>query len=152
MADMDDEHRLLAARVAIAEARYREALDLLDRIPARTTEEEAQELVLVGQSFEGLNDVARASQAYTRAQSLAPTLPAPILREGVLRYHRGDTEGARRLLYRYIELESGNPEAYYYLSLCEHDPGRRVPFIGKVAVLDGPTGTWSSALLRSLGE
>jgi Flp pilus assembly protein TadD len=152
MTDPDSDPRLLAARLEIAAGRYREALELLDRIPARSPEEEAQKLVLSGLSFEGLNDVARASDAYSRAQSLAPAFPVPILREGVLRYRRGDRDGARALLSRYVGRESGNPEAFYYLSLCEQDPLRLATFVSKVAILDGPTGTWSSELLRALAR
>ena len=152
MTDTDGEQRLLAAKLEIVEGRYRDALDLLDRIAARTAEEEAQKLVLVGQSFEGLNDVANAHDAYSRARSLAPEFAAPILREGVLRYRRGDREGARALLYRYVDLESGNPEAFYFLSLCEQDPVRKGTFVRKVVLLDSPVGTWSSELLRSLAQ
>lgn len=147
---MDREHRLLAARVEIAEGRYREALDLLDDIAADTAEEEADKLVLSGQGYEGLNDAARAHDAYTRARSLAPGFPAPTLREGVLHYHGGDRERARALLYRYVEAEQGNPEAFYYLALLEEDPPRRADFVRRLAILDSSTATWSSELFRSL--
>ena len=154
MTDMDTEppSPLLAAKLEIAESRYREALYLLDRITAHTAEEEAQKLVLSGQCFEGLNDVARASEAYSQARSIAPTVLVSILRQGVLRYRRGDREGARALLYRYVELESGNPEAYYYLSLCEQDPLHKAAFVTKLLILDGPTATWSRELFRSLAQ
>lgn len=152
MTDKDIEQRLLAAKLEIVEGRYRDALDMLDRVAASNTQEEAQKLVLVGQSFEGLNDVARAHDAYARARSLAPEFAAPILREGVLRYRRGDLEGARVLLYRYVDAESGNPEAFYFLALCEHDPLRKATFIRKAVILDSPVGTWSSELFRSLGS
>jgi Flp pilus assembly protein TadD len=150
MADTKNERLMLTIKLKISEGSYKEALQLIERISAPSLEEEeAQKLVLAGQSFEGLNDVASAREAYSRAQSLAPAFSAPILREGVLRYRRGDLEGARSLLYRYVERESGNPEAFYYLVLCEPDERRKAAFIRKVAILDGPTGTWSKELLRS---
>ena len=152
MADADREQQMLTVKHEIAEGRPRDALRLLDRVPTHTAEEEAQKLVLAGQSLEGMNDVARAWDAYERARALAPAFPAPVLREGVLHYRRGDREGARLLLYRYVALESGNPEAFYYLALCEQDPRRKASFVGKLAILDGPTGTWSSDLLRRLDQ
>jgi Flp pilus assembly protein TadD len=150
MTDTDRDYRLLAAKAEIAKGRYREALDLLAGVPAESPEEEAYKLVLSGQSFEGLDDSARAHDAYARARSVAPAFPPPILRQGVLHYRGGDREGARRLLYRYVQLEPGNPEAFYYLALCELDPPRRASFARTLAVLDGSTATWSSELLRSL--
>ena len=51
MTELD--YRLLAARVAIAEGRYEEAIDHLDRIAVDSREEEAEKLVLSGQGFEG---------------------------------------------------------------------------------------------------
>jgi Flp pilus assembly protein TadD len=149
MTNAGDEYRLLAVKVALAEGRHSEALELLDDIPAQSSEEEAHKLVLSGQAFDGLNDAARARDAYQTAQSLAPELPAPILREGVLRYHRGDRAGARLLLYRYVEVESGNPEAFYYLALCEDALERQADVVRKLALLDGPTAPWSRELLRS---
>jgi hypothetical protein len=47
------------------------------------------------------------------------------------------------------KLEPGNPEAFYYLALCEPDPSRKSEFARRVAILDGPAGTWSRELLRS---
>jgi tetratricopeptide (TPR) repeat protein len=149
MTDAGDEYRLLAVKVALAEGRHSEALELLDDIPAESSEEEAHKLVLAGQAFEGLNDAARARDAYQRAQSLAPGLPTSILREGVLRYHRGDRAGARLLLHRYVDVEPGNPEAFYYLALCEDAPERQADVVRKLAVLDGRTAPWSRELLRS---
>jgi tetratricopeptide (TPR) repeat protein len=142
-----DEYGLLAVRVAVAEGRYSEALELLDDIPAEGSEEQAQKLILSGQAFEGLNDAARARDAYQRAQALAPDLPTSILREGVLRYRRGDRAGARLLLRRYVDIEPGNPEAFYYLALCEDAPERRTAVARKLALLDGPTAPWSRELL-----
>jgi tetratricopeptide (TPR) repeat protein len=152
MAAANREQQFLAVKLDIAEGRPREALRLLDRVPQHTPEEEAQKLVLAGQSLEAMNDVNRAWDAYERALALVPAFPTPFLRKGVLRYRRGDREGARFLLYRYIALESGNPEAFYYLALCEQDPQRNASFVGKLAILDGPTGTWSRDLLRSLSQ
>jgi Flp pilus assembly protein TadD len=152
MAGTDNERQLIAAKVELAGGRCPEALILLDRITARTAEEEAHKLVVSGECFEGLNDAARAHDAYSQAQSIAPAFAVPILREGVLRYHRGDLEGARLLLYRYVERESGNPEAFFYLALCERDSPRRAALIREVAILDGPTGAWSSQLLQSLAQ
>ena len=94
MPERERDYRLLAARVAIAEGRYGEALDQLDQITVDSPEEEAEKLVLSGQGFEGLDDAARAHDAYTRARTLAPEFAAPLLREGVLLYRRGDREGA----------------------------------------------------------
>jgi tetratricopeptide (TPR) repeat protein len=145
----DDAGRLLAVKVALAEGRYREALDLLDDIPAPSSEEDAHKLVLAGQAFEGLDDAARAREAYQAAQSRAPGFPAPLLREGVLRYHRGDRAGARMLLYRYVDVEPGNPEAYHYLALCEEAAERRAEVLRKLAILDGPTAPWARELLGS---
>ncbi len=144
-----DEYRLLAIKVALAEGRHRLVLELLDDVPARSSEEEAHKLVLSGQAFEGLNDAARAREEYQRARSLAPGLPASILREGVLSYHRGDRAGARLLLQRYVDVEPGNPEAFYYLALCEDAPERQADVVRKLALLDGPTAPWSRELLRS---
>jgi Flp pilus assembly protein TadD len=148
----DNALQLVAAKVELAGSRYRNALGLLERITACSAEEEAQKLVLLGESFEGLNDAARAHDSYAQAQSIAPAFAVPILREGVLRYYRGDLEGARILLYRYVDRESGNPEAYYYLALCERDPLRKAALVRKVAILDGPTGAWSKELLQSLAQ
>lgn len=145
----DLERQLLAARVDLAAGAYRRALDALNRIATRTPEDEAHRLVLAGQGHEGLNDAVRASEAYDRAHALAPELHLPILRQGVLRYRRGDPEAARRLLSRYIQLESGNPEAFFYLALCELDQTRKSAFARRLAILDGPAGTWSRDLLRS---
>jgi tetratricopeptide (TPR) repeat protein len=147
---MRSEHRLLAAKLAIAEGRHREALDLLDGVVAYTAREEAEQLVVAGQAFEGLDDVAGAHASYARAQTLDPALQAPLLRRAVLLYRGGDREGARLLLRRYVEIESGNPEAFYYLSLCELDPDRNATFARTVAILDGPGGAWSRELLRFL--
>ena len=152
MTDTNGGYRLLTAKVEIAEGRYREALELLDRIDARTADEEADKLVLLGQGFEGLNDAASARDAYSRARSLAPGFPAPVLREAVLLYRRGDRAGARILLYRYLQVESGNPEAFYYLALCEDDPSRRAESVRRLAILDGSAATWSSQLFRSLRD
>jgi Flp pilus assembly protein TadD len=149
MTDPELDYRLLAAKVAIAEGRYEEAIDQLDRIAVESQEEEAEKLVLSGQGFEGLNDAARAHDAYTRARALAPEFAAPLLREGVLLYRRGDREGARILLYRYLRAEPGNPEALYYLALCELDRSRRSDAVRSLAVLDGPSAAWSSELLES---
>ena len=149
MTDAGDEYGLLAVKVALAEGRHSEALELLDDIPAQSSEEEAHKLVLSGQAFEGLNEPARARDAYQRAQSLAPGLPTSILREGVLRYHRGDRAGARLLLYRYVDVEPGNPEAFYYLARCEDAPERQADVVRKLALLDGPTAPWSRELLGS---
>jgi tetratricopeptide (TPR) repeat protein len=143
------ERQLLAAKLHLAAGAYRQALDALDRIAALTPDEEAYRLVLAGQGHEGLNDATRASEAYDRAHALAPELHVPILRQGVLRYHRGDPEAARRLLSRYIQLEPGNPEAFFYLALCEPDPARKSAFAVRVAILDGPAGTWARELLAS---
>ena len=145
----DDDYRLLAVRTEIAEGRHREALDLLTEMTTRTAEEEAQQLVLSGQAFEGLDDAERARAAYSRARELAPALAEPILREAVLLYQRGDTQGARRLLRRYLQAEKGNPEAFYYLALCESDPAERASSARRLAILDGK-GTWSRDLSRSL--
>jgi tetratricopeptide (TPR) repeat protein len=145
----DDEGRLLTVKVAVADGRYREALDMLEDIPAPSPEEEAHKLVLAGQAFEGLNDAARARDAYQAAQSRAPGFPAPLLREGVLRYHRGDRAGACILLYRYVDVEPGNPEAFYYLALCENAAQRRADLLRKLAILDGPTAPWARGLLGS---
>jgi tetratricopeptide (TPR) repeat protein len=150
MSQANAEHQLLAAKVKLAEGSHRDVLELLDAIIAESAEEEAHKLLLAGQSFEGLNDVPRAIEAYTRAQSLAPELAVPLLRRGALSYHAGDREAARRLLLRYVELEPGNPEAYYYLALCEPIPLRRSAFVSTVAILDGPAAAWSSELLRHL--
>jgi tetratricopeptide (TPR) repeat protein len=149
MTDAGDEYGLLAVKVALAEGRHSEALELLDDISAQSAEAQAHKLVLSGQAFEGLNDAARARDAYQRAQSLAPELPASILREGVLRYHRGDRTGARLLLRRYVDVEPGNPEAFYYLALCEDAPERQADVVRKLALLDGPAAPWSRELLRS---
>jgi Flp pilus assembly protein TadD len=149
--DTDRDYGLLAAKVQIGKGRYREALDLLARLPTETPEEEAHKLVLSGQGYEGLDDSWRAHHAYARARTLAPSFPAPILRQGVLHYLGGDREGARRLLYRYVQLEPGNPEAFYYLALCEQDPPRRANFVRTLVLLDSPTSTWSSELFRALG-
>jgi tetratricopeptide (TPR) repeat protein len=145
----DIERQLLAAKLDLAAGAYRQALDALDRIAAPTSEAEAHRLVLAGQGHEGLNDAGRASEAYDRAHALAPELHVPILRQGVLHYRRGDPEAARQLLSRYIKLEPGNPEAFYYLALCEPVPARKSALVRRVAILDGPTGTWSRELLRS---
>lgn len=150
MKDTDNDRRLLAARVEIGEGRYDEALDLLEGLAVETPEEEARKLVLSGQGFEGLNDAARAHDAYTRARELTPDFAAPLLREGVLLFHRGDWEGARVLLNRYVQVEPGNPEALYYLARCEQDPARRGDVVRTLAVLDGPSASWSSDLLQSL--
>lgn len=149
MTHSGDEYLLLTARAEIAAGRHREALGLLEDVATPTPDEEAQKLLLSGLAFEGLNDAGHASEAYVRARELVPAFAAPILREGVLLYHRGDTEGARRLLHRYLQAEEGNPEALYYLALCEIDPAQRASFARKLSVLDG-TGTWSRDLTRSL--
>ena len=149
MPAVDTERQLLAAKLDLAAGAYRQALEALDRMAVLTSEEEAHRLVLAGQGYEGLNDAGRASEAYDRAHALAPELHVPILRKGVLHYRRGDPEAARRLLSRYIQLEPGNPEAFFYLALCEPDPSRRSAFASRVAILDGPAGTWSRELLRS---
>ncbi len=149
MTHAGDEYLLLAARAEIAAGRHSEALDLLEEVATSSPDEEAQKLLLSGLIFEGFNDAGRASEAYSRARELVPAFAAPILREGVLLYHRGDTEGARRFLHRYLQAEKGNPEALYYLALCEADPARRATFARRLAVLDG-TGTWSRDLSRSL--
>jgi tetratricopeptide (TPR) repeat protein len=145
----DIERQLLAAKLDLAAGAYRQALGGLDRMAALTAEDEAHRLILAGQGHEGLNDVGRASAAYDRAHALAPGLHLPILRQGVLRYRRGDPEAARRLLSRYVQLEPGNPEAFFYLALCEPDQSRRSAFVRRLAILDGPAGTWSRELLRS---
>lgn len=150
MTDIDGEYPLLAAKLEIADGRYRKALDLLDRIKTRTVEEEAEKLILRGEGLEGLNESAQAREAYVRAQSLVPGFAISILREGVLRYHRGDVEGARILLHRYVERESGNPEAFHYLALCEQNPARKATFVRKTVALDGPDGLWSRELRQSL--
>ena len=147
MTEPEHDYRLLAAKVAIGEGRYQEALDQLDQIEVDSPEDEAQKLVIAGQSFEGLNDAGRAHEAYARARALAPELAAPLLREGVLLYRRGDREGARILLYRYFQVEPGNPEALYYLALCELDRSRRAEAVRRLAVLDGPSAAWSRELL-----
>src|SRR5262245_20072211 len=152
MVPADLGQQLLAVKLRIAAGTYREALDLLTEIVVSGPAEEAHKLVLVGLSFEGLNDVARASEAYDRAASLAPGFHTPVLRQAVLHYHRGDVEAARRLLLRYVQLESGNPEAFFYIALCELDPPRRSAWLTKVAVLDGPSGSWSDELLRSVTD
>jgi tetratricopeptide (TPR) repeat protein len=145
----DTARQLLAAKLDLAAGAYRQALDALDRIVALTAEEEAYCLVLAGQGHEGLNDAGRAGEAYDRAHALAPELHVPILRKGVLHYRQGDPEAARRLLSRYIQLEPGNPEAFFHLALCEPDPRRKSAFARQVAILDNPAGTWSRELLRS---
>ena len=144
------ERQLLAARLDLAAGAYRQALDALNRIAAPTSEQEAHRLILAGQCHEGLNDAGRAAEAYDRAHALDPRLHVAVLRQGVLRYRRGDLDAARRLLSRYVQLEPGNPEAFCYLALCEPDPPRRSAFARRVAILDGPAGTWSRELLRSL--
>ena len=150
MPPADLERQFLAVRLDLAAGACRQALDTLDRLPTLSGEDEAYRLLLAGQAHEGLEDAARAGEAYDRAHALAPGLHLPILRQGVLHYRRGDPEAARRLLSRYMELEPGNPEAFCYLALCEPDPSRRSAFARRLAILDGPDGTWSRELLRSL--
>lgn len=152
MSEPEYGYRLLAARAAIAEGSYQAVLDQLDQIAVDSPEEEAEKLVLSGQCFEGLNDVARAHDAYTRARELSPAFAAPLLREGVLLYRRGDREAARILLYRYVQAEPGNPEALYYLVLCELDRSRRADAVRRLAVLDGPSAPWSRELLDGVRD
>ncbi len=152
MTERERDYRLLAVKVAIAEGRYQEGLDQLDQIAVDSQEEEAEKLVLSGQGFEGLNDAARAHDAYTRARELDPEFAAPLLREGVLLYRRGDREGARILLYRYLQAEAGNPEALYYLALCELDRSRRADAVRRLVVLDGPSAAWSRELLDTVRD
>jgi tetratricopeptide (TPR) repeat protein len=140
------EPALLPVKLAIVARRYRDAIDLLDQMPAGEPEDEARKLVLMGQCFEGLDDVPLAMDAYTQAQALAPTFPPPLLREAVLRYRLGDREAAQRLLHRYLRAEPGNPETLYYLYLCELDPHHRAEYANQLTVLDSPSGTWSSQL------
>jgi Flp pilus assembly protein TadD len=151
MPEAVSEHPLLDVKCAIAEARYRDALALLERVPADTADERAEVLVLEGESHEGLDDAAAASDAYARAEALAPAFPAPILRQGVLHYRRGDPERARRLLQRYVALETGNPEAYFYLARCEREAARKAVLVRRLVTLDGPSGSWSRALLGARG-
>lgn len=140
---------LLAARVEIVHGRYREALALLDAFSPSSPLNQAARLILKGESFEGLHDAPHAYSAYREAQLLAPELAAGLLREGVLSYKTGDRAKAKRLLYRYVDMEGGNPEAFYYLSLCEDRVEEQSAFQRQMIVLEGPSDSWSELLARS---
>jgi tetratricopeptide (TPR) repeat protein len=138
----------LAAKVHISQHKYRESLGELGHIATKTPEEEALKLVLLGESYEGLVDSARAFAAYEKAESLAPEISVAILCEGVLDYKQGDLLRARDLLSRYVRLEGGNAEAFYYLFLCEYDADRKALLARKVILLDASGGVWSTRLFR----
>lgn len=140
---------LLAARVEIARGHYREALAILDALAASSPLNQAATLILKGESYEGLHDAPKAYSAYREAQVLAPDLAAAVLREGVLSYKMGDRVKAKMLLQRYVKRESGNAEAFYYLSLCEDRTEQQTAFQRQVVMLDGPHGNWSELLAHS---
>jgi tetratricopeptide (TPR) repeat protein len=141
--------RFLAAKVKISQGKYRESLTELDGISVSTQEEESVKLILMGQSYEGLDDRASAFAAYKKAASADPLGSAAILREGVLHYKMGDPKLANILLSRYVRVNTGNPEAFYYLFLCEVIEKERLESAKKVIVLDGPDGFWSTKLLKA---
>lgn len=144
--------RFLEAKLRISERKYREALQQLDRIAASTPEEESLKLILLGQCYEGLPAIARALTAYRQAEKVAPPGSAAVLRQGILQYKLGDRQSAMTLLRRYIDMEPGNPEAFYYLFLLlrDDDPHERARFARKVVLLDGPNGFWSAQLHREV--
>ena len=127
---------------------YRESVGELGSIATKTPEEEALKLVLLGESYEGLVDSARAFAAYAKAESAAPQISVAILREGVLHYKMGDPLRARDLLSRYVQREGGNAEAFYYLFLCEYDADTKASLARTVILLDAPSGAWLTRLLR----
>lgn len=137
------DREFLRAKIQSIHGNFKESLARLDDLTVNTLEEEAIKLTLAGQNHEKLNNILQAYASYQKAQSIAPELPAPVLREGVLSYKSGDIEKARMILYRYINMEGGNPEAYYYLYRIEPDQERKSGFLKRVVILDGPDGLWS---------
>lgn len=140
--------KFLVARVRLADGRYREALAELDGITANTPEEDAIKLLLLGQSYEGLDDSRSAIAAFRKALSLGPAGSSGLLREAAYHYKWGDLVRARGLLYRYTEMEGGNPEAYYYLFLSEDNAMRKAAAARKLIALDG-SGYWSTQLFKA---
>jgi len=153
-----DAHRpyvhFLEAKLKISQGKYRESLREAEAITAKTPEEESLKLILMGQSYEGLLDSAHAFAAYDKAQAVTPLCSAAILRRGVLQYKMGDLVEAERQLSRYVRLEPGNPEVFYYLfllSLAQDDArDTRAKLARKVSLLDGPNGFWSTELLKTV--
>jgi tetratricopeptide (TPR) repeat protein len=142
--------QFVVARVKISQGKYREALREVEAINAKTSEEESVKLILLGQSYEGLYDMARAFPAYKKAR---PLTPLGLLREGVCHYKMGDPLLARSLLRAYCKVEPGNAEAYYYLFLCGGRlEAEKAIYAGRVIALDGPNGYWSTQLLKAIGQ
>jgi predicted Zn-dependent protease len=140
----------MAAKVKISQEGYRDALRELEGTITSKPEEEAIKLLLLGQANEGLNNTAQALAAYRKARSIAPNLSVAVLREGVLKYKLGNLEEAKQLLSQYTKLESGNPEAFYYLFLlahCQGDTDKKAMFTERVIALDAPNGYWSNKIL-----
>ena len=141
--------QFLSVKAKISHRKYRESLVEIERITASTPEEESLKLIMLGQAYEGLRDIAQAYVAYEKAQSLVPAGSVATLREGVLYYKSGDLKKAELLLRRYIVLEPGNPEASYYLFLLAGTPNEKAMFARRVVALDAENGFWSNELLRS---
>ncbi len=143
--------QFVEAKVKISQGKYHEAVAEIDSIRTDAPEEQSLKLVLLGESYEGLVDSARAFAAYKKAQRVAPPGSVAMLREAVLDFTQGDLVAAEQLLRRYIRLEPGNPEAYYYLFLCvDDDSNEQAVSARMVAALDGPTGAWSTELLKTV--
>jgi predicted Zn-dependent protease len=146
---------LIGAKTRITQRKYKDALAQLGTITPNTPEEHAAKLILAGQCFEGLNDSPRALSAYRKAQSVAPSVPVGILREGVLEYRQGHLGRARDLLARYAHLEPGNPEVFCYLYFCAaiyDDESIKTKCLRRILLLDDPSGTWMAKVRRGPGQ
>ena len=149
-AGSNSDGQLLAAKAKILQGKYQESIRELETLRGSTLEEQATKLILIGQCYEALPDISRAFAAYRQAQSTAPGVHSAILREGVLCLKNEDLEMGQRLLKKYIQLEAGNPEAFYYLWLYETNREKRGIYLRRVLILDEPGGSWAKRILKDL--
>jgi O-antigen ligase len=99
-----------------------------------------QRLALVLAQYEPSNE-QRISEAFARAQRLAPSQTPFYIQEGFYRLMRKETEPAQRLFSMAAELEPNAPLSYYGLGLATND----VRYFAKAKELKETEGKWRTS-------
>lgn len=102
----------------LEEGEHDEAATLAERVLTHEPEHE-RALTVRYEAYRLMGDEERARKALGPLLEVAPdAVTKGWLEEGVARFERGDTEGARELFTRVLEADPEHAEAHYRLALC----------------------------------